>query len=374
MNNKVYFTVLLSLFPTVVFSSPVITGIVGTLNIGQSVTINGSNFGLNGPNVLIFDEFSGIPGQTISLTATKGAWTVNDSPAYVADVGTNTAALLIDGVNSRQMELSFPNVQEIFISYKVKIPPGGHFPNTTTNGQFAPDSAWKMCWIMDGQYGYTGDDDITLPSWPNGTYFQITGNDTGIRRNGAVAWVEVGRPGYSTNWFSFKGWNRITAYLKAGADPVNDVGTIWFQGLSAEYGNKVFYYNDLTLFDGDDEARDNAISQWSYLTISGWHRTGGVNSSYDSGTRAIYDDVYVATGASAAARVEIGNEPIYKDCSKLAIATPDKWTDKSIIANIRSGEFAKGDSVYIFVIDGENNPSLGYGPIILSAPMIKKLQ
>ena len=119
-------------------------------------------------------------------------------------------------------------------------------------------------------------------------------------------------------------------------------------------------YTERTLFDGDDNSGDDAASEWNYLTISGWHRVGGINSAYDNMTRAIYDDIYIATGANAAARAEIGDDSVYADCTKLAIATPTGWSDTEIVATMRGGEFAPGDTAYVFVIDADNVPSTGY--------------
>lgn len=71
----------------------------------------------------------------------------------------------------------------------------------------------------------------------------------------------------------------------------------------------------------------------------------------------VIDDVYIAVGDNAAARVEIGNNPVYTNCTKLALATPTSWADGSITATVREGTFKSGETGYIFVLDKDNNVS-----------------
>ncbi len=334
-----------------------IASLSGYLEDNETITITGSGFGDSGPEIAIFDDFSnGIPGNEVSMNATIGSWTSTGAPIYVAD-NSNIAAALVDAASSPQVRIDFAPVQEFFLSYKVKIPSGFHFPNSNNPGEFAPDSAWKLAWIMDNTTGsgYDGDDDICLPSWPNGTRFDLSGND------GAFS-AAVGQPGTSSKWFSFNGWNRATTYMKAGSDPVNDNGIIWFSGLSEEFGQKQFSRTDRPIFDGDDNSNDNAISQWSRINLSGWHRKNGINAANDSMTLAYYDDIYIATGPNAAARIEIGNNAQYENCTKLAIATPEDWSDMEISATIRQGEFVTDEDVYLFIIDSGNTPSASVGP------------
>jgi len=351
-------------------AAPSISGVSGTVGNGLTITVSGTDFGDSGPNVILFDDFSrGTDGQTITLPAPVGNWSgvSGNAPIYEAEDGGNIAGRLVDGDVSRQLQINFDPVQEIFLSYRIRIPEGYHFPNTSQPGTFAPDSAWKMAWIMDGSSGYRGDDDICLPTWGNGTYFSLIGNDGGIKKDGVANPLQVGRPGTENHWFSFSDWNRFSVHMKAGnPDPILDKGLIFAQGLSEEFGQKTIIANDRTLFDGDDNVNDNAISQWTRLNFSGWHRSGGVNAVYDHMTRGLYDDIYLATGSNSQARIEIGDASVYSDSTKLTIITPDNWSGTSIMATVREGGFSEGEQGYLFVVDSNNNPSVGY-PITFSS-------
>ncbi len=237
------------------------------------------------------------------------------------------------------------------------IPEGKHFPNSGAPKTFPAGSQWKLTWLMDGERGAAGNDDLVIPTWGNGTYFYIAGNDNAFQ-------LPVGRPGSSDNWFSFEGWNRFSVYMKGGGIPDVDPGTTWSQGMSEEFGQHVFT-STKKLFDGDDtpdgyKFEDDSISRWNRLNVPGWHRGGDDNAG------AMYDDMYIATGPHARARIEIGNNAVYAKSTKLAITTPSSWQDGSITTTIRRGVFRDGETVYVFVINEQGEVSNGF-PVTIGA-------
>ncbi|MEF3692158.1 MAG: hypothetical protein V3574_03860, partial [Candidatus Moraniibacteriota bacterium] len=76
-NSKIILSFILALaFPSLVWGAPSIAEVSGNISDGESITISGSGFGINGPNVVLFDSFEkGNIGNNIS--------TVNNS----ADIG-----------------------------------------------------------------------------------------------------------------------------------------------------------------------------------------------------------------------------------------------------------------------------------------------
>jgi hypothetical protein len=327
----------------------------GVMVDGQQITILGSSFGPSGPNIHLFDDFKrGSGGDLVNLGATVGSWhSVQDhhAPYYGVDSQGNVAGHFIRDNSVGRIYARFPDTQEIYISYRVMIPPGKHFPNSGAPNTFPAGSQWKLTWLMDGERGSSGNDDLVLPTWGNGTYFSIAGNDNAFQ-------LATGRPGSSDNWFSFLGWNRFSVYMKGGTIPDKDPGTTWSQGMSEEFGQSVFQ-SDKKLFDGDDTAdgyqfEDDAISRWNRFNVPGWHRGGDDNAA------AMYDDIYIATGPNARARIEIGNSATYNGSSTLAIATTDSWQDGVITATIRQGAFQPGETVYLFVVNANGQVSNGY--------------
>jgi len=356
ISKKIAASILLMIGLIIFAQNPQINNVSGSILDGQQITITGNNFGTNGPNIVLFDDFKrGTEGDLITLEASVGSWAgvdANHPPHYGKDGQGNITGYLIRDNSVGRFYAEFSDVQEIFISYRVMIPIGKHFPNSGAPNTFPPGSQWKITWLMDGDRGSAGNDDLVLPTWGNGTYFSIAGNDNAYQ-------LQTGRPGNSTNWFSFLSWNRYSVYMKGGAIPDVDPGTVWAQGMSEEFGQKIFGSTDRRLFDGDDtpdgyQFEDDAISRWNRLNVPGWHRGGDDNAA------AMYDDIYIATGDCSQARIEIGNNVNYENCSKLAIATPTSWQENVITTTVRQGTFQDGETTYLFVIDKNGNVSNGY--------------
>lgn len=332
--------------------TPIIGSVSGSIVDGQQITISGSNFGANGPNVILFDDFKrGVVGEEVSLNATVGDWSIKGHhPIYKEDSRGNISGRLVGEIG--RLTAVFDDTQEIFVSYRVMIPSGKHFPYSFAPNTFAIGSNWKLVWLRDGIRGGNGNDDLCLPTFGTTNYSSIAGNDNAYK-------LTTGRVTGDTRWFSFQDWNRFSVYLKGGERPTVDPGTVWAQGMSPEFGQKTFGSNDRRIFDGDDtpdgyKFEDDAISRWNHLGVVGWHRGGDDNAA------ANYDDIYIATGAHARARIEIGNNPIYEDSTVLAIATPTSWQDNAITTTLRQGAFQNGETAYLFVIDENGKASNGY--------------
>jgi hypothetical protein len=131
-----------------------------------------------------------------------------------------------------------------------------------------------------------------------------------------------------------------------------------FQGINSSSQVQKSYKNYKPWF-----TSSHTVYGWNRVNVIGYARSG---ASFNSGHNWVVDDVYVATGENAAARVEIGNKSIYTDCTNLSISTIDSWSSASIKATIRTGRFGSGVQAYLFVIDANNKPSSGY-PITIGS-------
>ena len=95
--------------------------------------------------------------------------------------------------------------------------------------------------------------------------------------------------------------------------------------------------------------------RWDRFTVPGWYGNGD-----NTHNQMTYDDIYVATGPNAAARIEIGDAPTYKKSRNLAISTPQTWSDSQIVFTLRAGPFTDFSHAYLYVVDANNNVSKGY--------------
>ena len=67
---------MLGLTSTGLRAEPLVDSVAGNWSVGGDVQIDGSGFGNLGPNVILYDNFSGgVPGETIRTgNATVGSW------------------------------------------------------------------------------------------------------------------------------------------------------------------------------------------------------------------------------------------------------------------------------------------------------------
>jgi hypothetical protein len=95
-------------------------------------------------------------------------------------------------------------------------------------------------------------------------------------------------------------------------------------------------------------------ARWDRLKFGAWYRAAG-------DVRRVMDDLYVAIGPGAAARIEIANAPAIENATEIAISTVTSWSDGEIAATLRLGPLdPSADALYLFVVDAANQRSAGY--------------
>jgi len=355
MSNKIFFILLIYLLccSRLLFAAPTITGVSGTIVDNSSVTVSGLSFG-NGPNVELFDPFEGgITGNDIPINGARhGAWSSTGTygPTYNATAHSGSHSMLItDQLNHHllQFQKTFSSpCTEVFISYWVRIPDGTNFPCASEAATFGTGSCWKFVWLMDSADGYRGDDDMCIPTYYYTKAFGYMGNDYNPN-------IGLGR-----SWWSWTEWIRMTFWLKADpANPSTSNGTFQFQSLTTTGGLDTQTKTDKTVFNGDTNQYDDSTFQWTQINFPGW-----IGSTYATCT-PVYDDIYIASGANAQARVEIGNNPIYNSCTNLSICTPTAWSENSITITLNQGSFANSETLFLFVVDADGNVNTKGYPI-----------
>ena len=71
-----------------------------------------------------------------------------------------------------------------------------------------------------------------------------------------------------------------------------------------------------------------------------------------------WDNVYIQQGTYA--RVEVGDNSSWANCSKREIQKPNTWTNNQITIQVNTGNFTQGQKLYLFVIDDAGNASTGW--------------
>ena len=333
------------------YAQPQVTGFSGSLIDGSSITITGSSFGATGPTIQVYDNFEGgTNGANIKIgagSATIGEWTsvtylyptppkysnahsLSGSLAFRGDATVNS-----DGGNGSEttaFKMGF-TTSDIFVSYWYYFPTTSDWP--CINGGNCNN---KLVWVTGSG---TSDDDRTIPtnlpsgkSTPNSWFYPACNDCVG------------GEPPFSPSLLMSKGkWYRFWAYLH-GAGNATDHEELWVASPSSEANLTATRRINRTTqiwntdFNGFNRVMINGFNRWC-------------NDCAESAPT--FDDVYVATGSGARARVEIGDAATYVACKNLSIATVTSWSDTSITVTIRQGSFGNLNNAYLYVIDADGN-------------------
>ncbi len=313
--------------------APTVSGVSGTVSNGQSITIAGSSFG-SGPNVAVFDDFEkGTNGQTLGLTAEVGSWDSdpgNPPPVYSNSykISGNLAAYADQsqaGHSAIHAYKSIPNTTKLFFSWWVLVPPGADYPGEGYG-------TWKLIWPMGSSPGYH---DFTMPTiMGSGPTIAMASNDLNTTNHDITLYPSLN--------FVKGQWLRYWMYI----DSTQGNGSIkgWYLDSSGvhsmgSWSNLNFQWSE---------------SYFQQFSFNAYGESGGGNN------KVMFDDTYLTTGDNAQARIEIGNNATYANCTKLTVATPDSWSSTSISAKVWQGQFGSSDSAYLFVIDSSGNVSSGY--------------
>jgi len=328
----------------VAVSQPMITSIDKSRLAEGLVTITGSNFG-GAPNVELHDDFEhtgAVTGETVALNkAIVGDW-YQKYEAYTPlydDFAMSGKHSMLAWNNEipymRTLEHTFTTpIQSFYMSYWVAIPDGFPFPGYDNDvGGFSSDSSWKLTWIFDeSRKGL--DSDLCIPTYIGGGQSLIAGND----------W-NLAHPADITEWWSWGKWIRITAWLHASPDAPTVSGNLRFSTWSKEHGQYLLE-KDTPVFDNDGPA----TKQYKAITFPGWIRnfTDGIG-------RPLYDDVYVASGNNAYARVELSDSTDYYSSSEFAIQHIESWSDTQIIFRVVNGGLTDAINAKIHLFTGDGN-------------------
>ena len=337
-----------------------ISALLGVAEEGHPLVICGRGFGDLGPTTYFLDDFeSGQVGAPLGADATRGAW-LDPRGTYVDDAalsGTN-ALLVADSVETEGRGvgavLGFPDEQgdfglthfdEFFVHWSMRDL--GDFPgNDSSPTAFSSDSSAKDVWVMYGSRGDNYDyscsqgscngNDIVLATHTGRGSFKIDGNTTN------TSW-------WLGDYWAFQQWNTLSTYLKINADDPYGAVTGVFEHLTQGQGVYRDTYNEGVL----REDLTEIPPLWDRLKFGAWYRGAG-------DVRRVMDDIYVAIGPGAAARVEVANAANFDEATRVVISPVASWSDGRIEVDLRLADLSSSDSdLYLFVVDAEHRRSAG---------------
>ena len=332
-----------------------IVSIEGDVAEGAQVVLCGDGFGDLGPTIVLFDDMEeGEAGAFVADSAPAiGAW-LEGGAIYAADAARSGALSMvaadadINGGTGRSNVFGIPDdagtlglreFDEFFVSLAIRDL--GDFPgNNSSPTDFSSDSSAKDVWVMFGNRGDNYDyscsqgecngNDVVLATHAGGGSFAIGGNTT------LTGW-------WLPTFWQFQTWNATSTWLRL--DPTDPYGSVTgtFEHVAASSGYLRDDYAEGLLRD-----LEGVPPTWDRIKFGAWYRAAG-------DVRRVFDDLYVAIGPGAAARVEIADAPTIEQATKRAISTVDAWSNGRIEVTLRLGDLDPAvDPLFLYVVDANH--------------------
>lgn len=403
---------ILLIVPNAVLSAPSITGVSGTAANGQTLNVSGTQFGAIGPRVVLFDDFErGTAGEYLNnhFNAPEvGVWHgAGNFPAYNSafkrsgSLSMRTSNYMPNdfggcpnpggGCDTDNYQSFFHDFQdslggeanEVYAEYSVFVP---------SNCLYPLETGYRVNFKGDWLYGYHGDHSDTTNDW---RLFH-SGNNAPNRTDGPLGSLDAG-PGTNTGTEltdscglsmypnqiievpPINRWVRNMVYAK-GSTTCNGELAAWqapfinysAAGLSCDStspsgsGSNLIQRNTCQLLrkqrTGFNTLQVTHPEGWGRFALNGYATNNDGHPVSPGNYFWYYDDVYIATGPGARARVVLANYPKWGDPAHgttldMTICTPNSWSDTSVSCTVRQGAFTSGQAAYLFVVDANGNVS-----------------
>ena len=198
-------------------------------------------------------------------------------------------------------------------------------------------SAWSTnvkSWIL------YGNESGNYPTAYSGWGEQLTADDdhrTALQDNGGVTDTTMWDGAMCLDNLDGS-WHLFQIYIKQSTTNVADgVYRLWIDG-SLRF---------------DDSTAKTRTTSYYYNRV----RLGFFEEVRTNRSDAVYiDDVYID---NTLARVEIGNQPVFANCTHKEMQIPTAWADDEITITLNQGSFTDAENIYLFVVDSDGNASDG---------------
>ncbi|TVP52826.1 MAG: hypothetical protein EA349_15060 [Halomonadaceae bacterium] len=337
-----------------------------TITNSHEIVISGKGFG-QGPQVALYDSFSKAANNNGELTlkpelgewyshSNKGALTTGghgtDSQAIVArDSQTSSSVSMVFGIEDENGVHGLKHFQEVFFSFDLKDEAA--YPGSRADGDnhsLPSSSATKDAWMM---FGHRGDNtsysvenmgepsghDLYIPAWTGGGFI-IAGNNTPV-------WPRFNEGTLTHNW-AFGDW--VTMMFHAKLDPEDPYGKA--EGFFSFMNKNTYSMNTregTLMTDQSDEGVP--YPYWDRIKFNAWARASEIP------VKRLYDNIYVAMGDNANARVVIANAKDLNKATRMVHLLPTSWESGKIKAT--TPPLDKNRPQYVHIITSANENSGG---------------
>jgi hypothetical protein len=363
-------TIILLIFSINIYvnATPTISSTSGTLTDGESLTISGTFESKSTPAPIKWDNFEwGTDGTTLDNDSVSPEWE-GDTPSQTdfPEIDTSqkhsgTRSAYVDMIANNgdcafyDVGIYFTGGTELYASYWIRY-------DTATGSDLEGPRAdfFKFNRINSGSDIYGGSPSLLINLYPNYDFPETGRIEVHNYWNGTYDGhtSNIGR--YYNNDMRKQVWHRVEMYLKLSNPGGTYTGYIqWFlDGVEVNTywaGNYVDrQWNEITGdYDYITKAADssNIIDTFSMLF-------GGCGYTETERPYLWQDDVYVD---NTRARVEIGDNSVFENCTHREVQIPSAWATDEITVTVNEGSFDYENSTfYLFVVDSDGNASDGY--------------
>jgi hypothetical protein len=308
-------------------AAPVVNAITGVPADGATITISGTGFGTkNRAAPLVFDDFeSGAVGTPVAGSrGDSGAWNTGSWSSGVTYSATSPVSgsrsarhAFGGGVYNASLYVDPSATQTVYLDFWIRAVP-----------KDAKSRNWKTWRFYDSSDSERGND----------VYYCDSAGAAGLD----PPWV------YKTRDFVAGQWAHYEVVARYGAN-----------GRFVQYRDGVL---DARVTGFSNSASVTQIRIGHYWALDGVAGCGS-NSGADVYTDLVYVD-------SSLARVMIGDAPTFEQSRQRAIQLPATWSDSQISVTVSTPRFSSGSRAYLFVIDANDEPSVGY-PITIGTASIQ---
>lgn len=328
-NSKViYILTVFFLMATPSYSNPIIENIEGSAKSGEGLLLIGDLFGSNpNPLPIINEDFEeGNDGDFLDAT---GKWIKTDAQGHNSGIfstqnprtGTQSALweFRVEDENFRhdwyQKTDDYEQLYATFWLWWDDVTgDSGIYKGCRFNSDTKYSGAPRL-----GISGYTSETRYKPYSW-------ATGSDTSFI---ASEWIDHGQ------------WVRTEMYFK-----LSDPGVENSEVMIDHIGHA---RQEVSGFMSRDENEGDKYLNIFYL--------GQAVVRGDTDGEIYMDDLYVS---NTRARVEIGNNSVFEECTHREIQVINTWLDEEIEVTFNQGSFMDHEDVFLFVVDADGNVSNGY--------------
>lgn len=304
-----------------------------------TVTGTGTGFG-SPPTVTQFAKWTnGTNGEIVSLSSQEigspfdsGSYqsapflqsryfTLEDTTgASIREGGTTEATNRLTGFTKEH-----PAFSEYLLAYDMGVPPGRTFSAASTENTLPSQSGLKNFWLSDSPLGDIATDVVAV-SYAGSDQWVVSGNGSAP-------------PIFLVQGFSFSRWTSNLVAQKPGADPDTDNGVTEVVRTLAT-GTEVKIVTDQPTF-------KNGGASEQYTHIQMWSGNGDQNKS-----QHLYRWFYLATGANARARMELGNNATYTSCTRRRVVPHATWSDTTVTATVDGFQLTNMTHWFVTNADG----------------------